>query len=98
MHAHLTREELSPEIQVLVVDLLVHLLAELVADAKVFVVQEKLSPEDKCWKTEGAVVVEPCDLCTEQEIESGSPVVCSVLEHKKEKVECKESGKKTYKR
>ena len=62
------------------------------------VAQEKLSPEDKCWKTEGAVVVEPCDLCTEQEIESGSPVVCSVLEHKKEKVECKESGKKTYKR
>ena len=44
------------------------------------------------------MVVEPCDLCTEQEIESGSPVVCSVLEHKKEKVECKESGKKTYKR
>ena len=73
-------------------------ISEFEADAKVLVAQEKLSPEDKCWKTEGAVVVEPCDLCTEREIESGSPVVCSVLEHKKEKVECKESGKKTYKR
>ena len=26
--------------------------------------KEKLSPEDKCWKTEPFAVVEECDLCT----------------------------------
>ncbi len=28
------------------------------------VLKERLSPDDKCWKTEEAVIVEECDLCT----------------------------------
>ena len=38
---------------------------------------------DKCWKDEDFAVVEPCDFCTESEIQKRDPIVC-VAEGSKE--------------
>ena len=40
------------------------------------VLKIKLSPGDKCWKTEPFDVEKECDICTKEEIENQSPVVC----------------------
>ena len=59
------------------------------------VLKKKLSPGDKCWKTEPFDIEKECDLCTEEEITNESPVVC-VAKGYKELVKCKTSGTRTY--
>ena len=58
------------------------------------ILKKKLSPGDKCWKTEPFEVEKECDLCTQEEIEKQSPVVC-VAKGYKELVKCKKSGTRT---
>lgn len=60
------------------------------------VLKEKLSPDDKCWQKEKFEIVEECDLCTDKEIVMTDPAVCAVSNHYKERVNCKESKKQTY--
>jgi len=57
--------------------------------------KSKLTPGDKCWQNETIDILEKCDLCTESEISQKDPLVC-VAKGQKELVECKTSGKKTY--
>ena len=59
------------------------------------VLKKKLSPGDKCWKTEPFEIEKECDLCTEEEIRNESPVVC-VAKGYKELVKCKTSGTRTH--
>lgn len=59
------------------------------------VLKEKLSPNDKCWKTEEFIVVKECDLCTDDEISKQDPLVC-VAKGVKELVECKKSARRAY--
>merc|ERR1712080_486226 len=53
-----------------------------------------LTAAEKCWTTEDFSVVSECDLCSREEINSQSPVVC-VARVNKENVVCK-SGKVAY--
>ena len=59
------------------------------------VLKKKLSPGDKCWKTEEFDIEKECDICSEDEIKKESPVVC-VAKGYKELVKCKTSGTETY--
>ncbi len=80
------------------------------------ILKQKLSPGDKCWKTEEYQILQKCDLCSgnskldnclpfiyvanifaDEEIEKEDPLVC-VAKGKKELVECKKSGRQTYRR
>ena len=60
------------------------------------VLKKKLSPGDKCWKSEPYDIEKDCDLCTEDEIKNQSPVVCVAGKGYKELVKCKTSGKRTH--
>ena len=42
------------------------------------VLKEKLRPEDKCWTKEKYMVMEECDVCTQDEVTNHKPVVCAV--------------------
>merc|ERR1711872_1129451 len=56
--------------------------------------KKELTAAEKCWTQEEFTVVSECDLCSREEINAQSPVVC-VARGNKEKVECK-SGKVAY--
>ena len=46
------------------------------------VLKEKLKDKDKCWTKENFVVIEPCEVCSEEEVNNIVPVVCAVEKSK----------------
>jgi len=58
------------------------------------ILKEKMKPEEKCWTREAVKILEPCHLCTKEEIFNHSPVVC-VAKGYKEKIRCA-SGNETF--
>ena len=42
------------------------------------VLKEKLKDKDKCWTKEKFEVIEPCEVCSEEEVNNIVPVVCAV--------------------
>lgn len=56
--------------------------------------KKELTAAEKCWTSESYKVVSACDLCSKEEINAHTPVVC-VARGNKEKVKCA-SGKLAY--